>query len=165
MAIDVEAAYVRYGPMVLRRCRRLLIDEEAAVDAMHDVFVSLVRHGARLEDRGLSALLYRIATHVSLNAIRTRRRRREDADGDDVLQRIASAEDPEARAITRIFTDKLLGQVSVRSRELAVMHLVDGMTLEEVARAVDMSVSGVRKRLRALKGTVRELAALDGEPT
>jgi DNA-directed RNA polymerase specialized sigma24 family protein len=37
------------------------------------------------------------------------------------------------------------------------MHLVDGMTLEEVAREARLSVSGVRKRLRALKGRLAEL--------
>ncbi len=34
---------------------------------------------------------------------------------------------------------------------MAVLHYVDGMTLEEVASHVGMSVSGVRKRLRLLK--------------
>ncbi|HEX4621951.1 MAG TPA: sigma factor, partial [Myxococcaceae bacterium] len=43
MPIDVEAAYRQYGPMVVRRCRKLLQDEAAAVDAMHDVFVQLIR--------------------------------------------------------------------------------------------------------------------------
>ena len=37
------------------------------------------------------------------------------------------------------------------------MHLVDGMTLEEVAREARMSVSGVRKRLRTLRGRLQEL--------
>ena len=65
MAIDIEVAYRRYGPMVVRRCRALLNDQEQAVDAMHDVFVRLMRSGDRLDDRGMSSLLYRIATNVS----------------------------------------------------------------------------------------------------
>ena len=32
-ALDVEALSLRYGPMVLRRCRRLLRDEDEALDA------------------------------------------------------------------------------------------------------------------------------------
>jgi RNA polymerase sigma-70 factor (ECF subfamily) len=40
---------------------------------------------------------------------------------------------------------------------MAVMHYVDGMTYEEVAREVGLSVSGVRKRLRTLKAHVRDL--------
>lgn len=162
MAIDVEAAYVRYGPMVLRRCRRLLRNEEAAVDAMQDVFVALVRHGARLEDRGLSALLYRIATHTSLNALRSTRRRREDTqDRDNVIDRIANADDPAERSISRLWFERVLRRVPVGTRDLAVMHLVDGMTLEETAEAAGLSVSGVRKRLSTLKDAVRELEAME----
>ena len=40
---------------------------------------------------------------------------------------------------------------------MAVMHYVDGMTLEEVAGHVGLSVSGVRKRLRQLKERTRAL--------
>jgi RNA polymerase sigma-70 factor (ECF subfamily) len=42
---------------------------------------------------------------------------------------------------------------------MATLHFVDGLTLEEVAREVGMSVSGVRKRLRALRATLVELEA------
>jgi RNA polymerase sigma-70 factor (ECF subfamily) len=41
--VDIEAYYRRYAPMVLRRCRRLLRDEEEAVDAMQDVFVRMMQ--------------------------------------------------------------------------------------------------------------------------
>ena len=37
------------------------------------------------------------------------------------------------------------------------MHLFDGLTLEETAREAGLSVSGVRKRLRGLKGRLAEL--------
>ncbi len=39
---------------------------------------------------------------------------------------------------------------------MAVMHWVDGMTHEEVAREFGMSVSGVRKRLRQLQARIRQ---------
>jgi RNA polymerase sigma-70 factor (ECF subfamily) len=37
------------------------------------------------------------------------------------------------------------------------LHYVDGMTLEQVANEVSMSVSGVRKRLRGLRASLQEL--------
>jgi RNA polymerase sigma-70 factor, ECF subfamily len=36
---------------------------------------------------------------------------------------------------------------------MAVLHFVDGLTLEEVAKETSFSVSWVRKRLRALHNT------------
>ena len=38
-----------------------------------------------------------------------------------------------------------------------MLHLHDGMTLEEVAKEVGLSVSGVRKALRKLHERLREL--------
>lgn len=161
MAIDVESTYRRYGPMVLRRCRNLLHDEQQATDAMQDVFVQLLRHQDRLEDRGLSSLLYRIATNVCLNKIRSRKRRPEDAHT-ELLMRIADADGEQAgRAEARSMLDRLLGREPVSTATIAVLHLHDGMTLQEVADAVGLSVSGVRKRLRKLKANLHELELED----
>ncbi len=154
MAIDVEDAYRRFGPMVVRRCRALLADDEQAVDAMHDVFVRLIREHERLDDRGMSSLLYRIATNVSLNKLRTRRRKPEVAD-DDMLAALAHAGDLEDATHGRSLVAKLFGRVSESTTTMAVMHWVDGMSLDEVAAETGMSVSGVRKRLRLLRDRLR----------
>ncbi len=156
MAIDIEASYQRYGPMVLRRCCRLLRDEEKAVDAMHDVFVQLLRHKGRLAEDRPAALLQRMATNLCLNRLRTGRRRPEDPE-DALLLQIAAADDTEAQASVRSLLGKIFGSERESTRTIAVLHLVDGLTLEEVAREVGLSVSGVRKRLRTLKSRVAHL--------
>jgi RNA polymerase sigma-70 factor (ECF subfamily) len=160
MAIDVEETYKRHGPMVLRRCRSLLRDEQQAVDAMHDVFVQLLVHRERLVDKGACSLLWRIATNVCLNKIRSRKRRPEDPQS-EMLAEIAAIDDAESRGVARVVLDKLFAREPVSTGTMAVMHLVDGMTLEEVAESVGLSVSGVRKRLRTLRAGVmaREGAA------
>jgi RNA polymerase sigma-70 factor (ECF subfamily) len=146
--IDVDALYQRYGPMVLRRCRRLLRDEDEALDVMQEVFVRVLRRRETLSDRYPSSLLFRIATNLSLNRLRDRRRQ-PALPGDDVLQRIAARDDLDAP----LLLDRLLGRHPESTRTMAVLHYVDGMTLEQVARACRMSVSGVRKRLRGLRAT------------
>jgi RNA polymerase sigma factor (sigma-70 family) len=165
LGIDVESHYLRYGPMVLRRCRTLLRDPAKAEDAMQDVFVSLIRSEDRLRDEAPGALLLRVATNVCLNKMRGERRRPEDAHEDDELAlRIAQADDgggdAESRTAARSVLGRLFGSndpLAASTRSLAFMHLVDGMTLEEVARESRLSVSGVRKRLRGLKGRLAEL--------
>ena len=165
MALDVESHYLRYGPMVLRRCRSLLRNPAKAEDAMQDVFVSLIRHEDRLREEAPGALLLRIATNVCLNRLRGEKRHPEDAhEDDDLALRIAQADDggsdAESRTLARSVLGKLFGAddpLAASTRSLAFMHLVDGMTLEEVARESRLSVSGVRKRLRTLKGRLAEL--------
>jgi RNA polymerase sigma-70 factor (ECF subfamily) len=150
LALDVEALYRKYGPMVLRRCRHLLRDEERALDAMQDTFVKLLRYRDRLTDSGPSSLLYCMATNVCLNMLRSDKRR-PIADGDDMLRVIASAENVEEGAVARQLLGDIFRSERVSTRTIAVLHYVDEMTLEEVAGHVGLSVSAVRKRLRVLK--------------
>lgn len=154
--MDIEGYYRRYGPMVLRRCRRLLKDEELAVDAMQDVFVKLVRYKGRLDASSPASLLYRMATNVCLNRLRTSRRKPETRD-DELLCRLADLAGPEERLQARSSLFRLFGTEKESTGTIAALHLLDGMTLEEVASEVGMSVSGVRKRLRPLKARLAEL--------
>jgi RNA polymerase sigma factor (sigma-70 family) len=136
--------------MVLRRCRKLLGDDPTARDAMHDVFVQVLSRSDELADHAPSSLLFRIATNVCLNRIRTRRRRPEDGDP-ALLVDIAEQTDPAARSAARAALDTLFRHEPEATALIAVLHLHDKMTLEEVAAEVGMSVSGVRKRLHKLR--------------
>jgi RNA polymerase sigma-70 factor (ECF subfamily) len=153
-APDVERLCDRYGPMVYRRCLRLLRDEDEAMDACQDVFVRLLERRASLDVRYPSSLLYRIATNLCLNRIRDRRRRAASAE-DATLERIASGEDRETATGARLLLERLFGRQPESSRTIAVLHYLDGLTLVQVAEVVGLSVSGVRRRLRALRQDVQ----------
>lgn len=156
MPVDSQTYYSTYGPMVLRRCRKLLGDEHAARDAMHDVFVQVLSRSDELVDQAPSSLLFRIATNVCLNRLRTRKRRPEDGDP-DLLANIAAHTDPAARSAARSALDALFRHEPDNTALIAVLHLHDRMTLEEVAAEVGMSVSGVRKRLAKLRDKLHHL--------
>jgi RNA polymerase sigma-70 factor (ECF subfamily) len=150
LAIDLQAAYLRYGPLVFRRCRALLRNDAQAEEAMQDVFVRLLSQRETLHELALTGLLFRMATQVSLNRLRTRRRHPESPD-DALLHELAAAPESDMRAVAAALVSRLLGREPISTRVMATLHFVDGMTLEEVAAEVGMSVSGVRKRLRALR--------------
>lgn len=152
--MNVETLYNTYGPMVLRRCRQLLRNEELALDAMQDVFVRVLQRQKQLKADYPSSLLYRIATNICLNHIRDQRT---TTPGNDILTRIAGFEEPEPRLEARSLLDTLFGRHQTSTRTIAVLHFVDGLTLEEVAREVGMSVSGIRKRLRGLRESLVDL--------
>ena len=157
--MDVETLYNRYGPMVLRRCRQLLRDEDQALDAAQDVFVQVLQHRNWLQAQYPSSLLFRMATNLCLNRIRDNRRHPETP-GEEILCRSAGLKDPEPRLEARSLLNYLFRRHQESTRTIAVLHFVDGMTLEEVAREVGLSVSGVRKRLRALRNTLVEMEDL-----
>jgi RNA polymerase sigma-70 factor (ECF subfamily) len=154
--VDVETLYRRYGPMVIRRCRQLLRNEERALEAAQDVFVQVVRKQDVLTDDSPSGLLLRMATNTCLNILRADRSRPQEL-GDSLLQEIAASEDSESGVLTRLRLDRIFGREQASTRTMAVLHYVDGLTLEQVAREVGLSVSGVRKRLRTLRARAAEL--------
>jgi RNA polymerase sigma-70 factor (ECF subfamily) len=156
--MDIEHLYERYGPMVMRRCRQLLRDEEAAFDAMQDVFVHVLRHRNRLTADYPSSLLYRMATNLCLNRIRDGRHEREgrqplEDHAGRLVAAIAHADEVESRSLL----GRLFDRHAESTRTMAVLHYVDGLTLAETAREVGLSVSGVRKRLAGLRQTLTEL--------
>ena len=163
-APDIAEWCRRYGPMVLRRCRRLLRDESEALDACQDVFVRIVERRRWLKADYPSSLLYRIATNVCLNRIRDRQRRPEahrsgeSKNDDDLLYRISCSGEPGGQSDAKLLLDWLFGRHPESSRTIAVLHYVDGLTLEEVAEMTGMSVSGVRKRLRTLREVLKEMS-------
>ena len=126
------------------------------MEATQDVFVQLLRRKQDLEVDSPSSLLYRIATNVSLNRLRTMKRHPEHQD-DELLMRIASVPVTEGQTIAATLLHKLFGTEQESTATIAVLHLLDGYTLEETAAEVGMSVSGVRKRLRVLRAHLKEL--------
>lgn len=123
---------------------------------MHDVFVQVLSRADELVDQAPSSLLFRIATNVCLNRLRSRRRRPEDGDPSLLLE-IAEHTDPAARSAARSALEALFRHEPGDTALIAVMHLYDKMTLEEVAAEVGMSVSGVRKRLAKLRTKLHHL--------
>jgi RNA polymerase sigma-70 factor (ECF subfamily) len=152
--LDVETLYKKYGPMVLRRCRSLLHDEEKALDAMQDTFVKVLRSADKLTGDAPSSLLYRVATNVCLNILRAQRVRRESADEEALLEAVSS-DNVEALGEARHLIERIFEGEDPSTRTMAVLHYVDGLTLEETAARSGLSVSGVRKRLAGLKARSR----------
>lgn len=156
LGLDVALLYEKYGPMVLRRCRRLLRDEAQAADAMHDVFVRILKSNSRLTGEAVSSLLYLVATNECLNRIRGRRRAPVDAD-EALLDKVAQLGDLEGRTLSRALLETAFQLEPVSTRTIAVLYHLDEMTHAQVAEQVGLSVSGVRKRLRSLEGRIEAL--------
>ena len=159
MKVSVEDWYKRFGPMVLRRCKHMLRDDAKAWDATQDVFMKVLQYQDRLENTAPSSYLYRAATHVCLNKLRDEKRHPKTSD-DEILLCLAKLDSGENSTLAKAALERIFGKEQASTRVMAVLHWVDGLTLEEVAKEVGLSVSGVRKRLRTLKARAKELDEL-----
>jgi RNA polymerase sigma-70 factor (ECF subfamily) len=166
MIIDVAAWYEKYGPMVIRRCRKILGNSEDALDAVHDVFVNLLRAKPSLHGRYPSSLLYTMATNICLNRIRKNKREithpagwRDSAGGnwqdpdrsggDEAL--FSCVDEGFEQVDAELLMEVILKNESEMNRAICFMYHADGMTLKEIGEAVGLSITGVKKRLDAFK--------------
>ena len=148
--------YEAYAPMVFRRCVFLLKDDAEAKDMVQNVFLRVYERVDSLDLSQPSSLLWNTAARLCLNRIRDKKRRGLDVDSSELLLTIACAEEDdgiEARGLLA----KIFSKEQESTRTIATLHYVDGMTLEETAETVGLSVSGVRKRLRTLQAKIKNL--------
>ena len=148
--------YEAYAPMVYRRCMFLLKDDAEAKDMVQNVFVRLFERSESLDLSQPSSLLWNTATRLCLNRIRDKKRRGLDCDSSELLLSIACAEDDDGREAGGILA-RIFSKEQESTRTIATLQYVDGMTLEETAETVGLSVSGVRKRLRTLQQRIKNL--------
>src|SRR5258708_23415591 len=102
----VKEIYERYGDFVWRNLRRLGIGEEAADDALQDVFLVVHRRLADFESRSsVKTWLFGIVLRVAQTHLRTARRRRVHVDEQAAfidLESVAMSEsDGPAEAVAR----------------------------------------------------------------
>ena len=158
--IDIEACYKKYAPMIFRRCLGILRNEEEALDAAQDVFIKLINQQNRLHDGFLSSLLYIMATNTCLNLLRQRKKQGIINQDPEIMFPVQI--DPEFDKIeANMLMDLIISGESEANRAIFYMYYSDGMTLKEIGEVINLSVSGVRKRLTAFKA--RAIEKYEGE--
>ena len=153
--------YRDYGPVVFRRCLRLLRNREAAQDATQEVFMRLVRNMERLEDRG-GALpwIYRVTTNHCLNVLRNAGRRGEGA----LLVDLEADDRPATEALPdRLLAQEILQRFDASTQAVVVGVFVDGMEREEVAATLGISKRTVSRKLERFLSSSRRF--LGREPS
>ena len=148
--------YEAYAPMVYRRCVFLLKDDAEAKDMVQNVFLRVYERVDSLDLSQPSSLLWNTATRLCLNRIRDKKRRGLDVDSSELLLTIACAEEDDSYEAKGLLA-KIFSKEQESTRTIVTLHYVDGMTLEETAETVGLSVSGVRKRLRTLQTKIKNL--------
>lgn len=156
----IEELYRRHGAMVLRRARRILGNDEAAMDAMQEVFVKVMRERESFRgDASPVTWLYKVTTNLCLNKIRDASRQRQ------LLAENAPAPDAstEAAPEDRAAVARLIASLPDELREIAVYYYVDEMNQDEIAEIAGVSRRTIGNRLEEFKTAAR--AVLGVEPT
>jgi len=133
----------------------MLKNEQSAYDATQEVFLKILSSQNRLTGTYPSALLYRVATNVCLNRIRNERKHALN-EYLDILHNISFFENQQEDHSARKLLEYVLGKENESTRKIAVMYFVNGMTIKEIAETMNLSISGVHKRLDKLRRKIRD---------
>tara|TARA_B100000315_G_scaffold40358_1_gene35224 strand:+ start:11579 stop:12088 length:510 start_codon:yes stop_codon:yes gene_type:complete len=150
--MDFESIVEKYSDFVYNLTYRVLGNHADAEDAAQDAFLSAFRSFERFRgEASVSTWLYRIAVNAALMKMRKDRQKNllTQTGYDDL--RIASISDgPEKMALNTELRERLeqgLGLVAPNLRAAVVLRDVQGLSNEEAAAVLDISVSSLKARL------------------
>ena len=163
IANDVRAprvAWARFSPMVHRMLKRAFGPGHEIEDLVQDVFFSFFKKvGGLREPRALKAFVISIVVKTIQYEIRHRRIRAWVRLSRTQEMQSARTEqpDPAAReALTRFYS--ILDRLSARDRTAFVLRFFEGMQLDEIAVALDVSISTIKRHLDRIWKRVTLLA-------
>ncbi len=148
---EFEAIFREHYGRVVRVTRRVLQRDSEAEEVCAEVFLRLYRSGPGVAAGGLvGGWLYRTATRASIDALRANRRRGVEEVEDDSG---GQSEDPAAGPLTLLLRQERIDQVrgvlaklKVEKAQLLLLRH-SGLTYQEIARAMQVDVHSVGKRL------------------
>jgi RNA polymerase sigma factor (sigma-70 family) len=146
----VEELYARHSRAVYRRARELLGADDAARDAVQEVFVRVIKAGGRVPaEPSPTAWLYRVTTNLCLNRLRDKQRQ-----GALLAEKYVQSDEVSPTVETRVMVAKILAQMPAEVQDIAVYFFVDELSYDEIARLTGVSRRTVGNRLAEF----RELA-------
>jgi RNA polymerase sigma-70 factor (ECF subfamily) len=150
-----EALYYRYRDWVVRLAWRFTGHQEDALDVLQETYAYLARKfpGFRLT-ASMTTFLYPVVKHLSI-AIRNKRRR--SVNDEDALHAISVADPPgtDAGQASRAELANVMAALPDAQREVVLMRFVDGMTLADIAEALNIPLGTVKSRLHKALATLR----------
>ena len=158
------------APLMERHSRRLyrialgyLRQPDDALDVVQETFVKAFVHAARWDGAAdVAPWLTRIAVNQSIDFYRRGKRRRASEEPlDESSPRVPAMEDPspERRTIGREIGERVGSAVRAlpeRQRAVFVLRHYEELSLEEIARTLDMSLGTVKSALHRATARLRD---------
>ena len=153
-----EALYRRHHGYATRIAMRFAGERELALDAVQDSFVYFYKKfpGFTLTAK-LTTFLYPVVKHNAL-AVKNKSRRAQGDTSEKALSGLADSDratDP-AQADAPGDLQTVLANLPDAQREVLVLRFVDGLSLEDIANALDIPLGTVKTRIHHAIKKLRE---------
>jgi RNA polymerase sigma-70 factor (ECF subfamily) len=165
-----ESLVRRHQARVLAVAFHYVRSHEEARDVAQEVFVRIYRSLPRFQTtEAFLPWMIRVARSCSIDHLRRRKARPPAQDiaaeeAFDLRDDAALPDELSERASDRRLLDRALGRLSELHREILVLKEIQGLTLLEVARTLEIPVGTAKSRSnRARAELAREFLAIQGE--
>ena len=159
-------AYDRHHAHVRRFAQRLLADEQAAEDLVHDIFLALPKAIRRFEGRStLRTFLVSIALNHCRHHVRAAARRRAAAERMARLSAPEPAATPSEQSQRRQLADVMargLDALPLDQRLAFVLCVVEERSSQEAAALLSVGEGTVRTRVLRARRKLQEYLSLEG---
>lgn len=148
--LRIARALADHFEMVWRSLRRFGVDESLADDAAQQVFIAFAQRIDVIEPGREPCYLMGIATRVAANFRRKRGRLREEP-AELLDENPSSSRDPESllnEQQRRQRLDEALATLPDLQRQVFVLYELEGFSMPEIARALDIPLGTAASRLR-----------------
>jgi RNA polymerase sigma-70 factor (ECF subfamily) len=173
---------VRYQRKVYALALGIVKDADLAWDVAQEAFVRVHKHLAEFEAKSsFSTWLYRISTHLAIDAVRRERRSQKDevdevneallADAGEGILATALGNDPRESVLRRELAGKIqeaLQTLPEKHRTILVLREVEGLSYEELAERLGIHKGTVMSRLfharKKMQAALRRYAGFRAAP-
>jgi RNA polymerase sigma-70 factor (ECF subfamily) len=148
-AADLDAMFRAEGPALLRFLRSRTRYPEDAADLMQETFARFARVSLRGGLDNPSAYLQRIASNLLIDKSRSAEHRLAHVPLDG-LQLVAPCPSPLTQLETREAIAELeaaLARLRPKTRQVFLLHRLDGVSYERIAAQMGLSIKGVEKHM------------------
>ena len=159
--LEFESIVEEYGDFVYNLTYRVLSNHADAEEAAQDAFLSAYRNFEKFRGESkVSTWLYRIAVNAALMKLRKDKNKRTlTQSGYDEVQLVSTEEGPERQALNTELREHLqegLDMLANNLKTAVVLRDVQGLSNEEAAEALKISVSSLKARLHRGRVLLRQ---------
>lgn len=141
-----EELYHRHRDWAAGLARRVCGNREDALDVLQETFAYVAQRAPTLDLRaGFRTFLYPVVKHRSLDRKRARKS-------------LPEGPEPEAPKTVEGAIDQYLNQLGEYHAEVIQMRFADGLSLEEIAEALEIPLGTVKSRLHHALSVLRNRA-------
>ena len=163
----------RHSRNVFRLAYRMTKNEHDAEDVVQEAFLKAYRSIDRFEERAhFGSWIYRIAANCAYDSLRARERRQEVAEpvatgsaGDGPVVEMPSVDPSPDRLVfggeVRRRVDMAMRRMSALEKSAFTLRHLQGMSIEEIGRALDLDASAAKQSVFRAVRKVREALGRD----